>query len=172
MLFGHPSVQEALKLKTILLDFSDAFGACIKKTKSQIFFFHTPATTKTSISRILGFSIAALPSKYLGAPMMDSALKHSSWKILLEKLEACLSSWTYRSLNMASNLVLIKFMLQSMPLYLVSVLAAPKWVLKEIRNLQRYFLWGNIGQKRKWTLVKWDTVCLPKIYGGAGLRDP
>ena len=31
---------------------------------------------------------------------------------------------------------------QLMPLYLFYVLAAPKWVLKDIKTLQRYFLWG------------------------------
>lgn len=135
MLFGHPSIQEALKLKSFLIEFSDASGASVHSTKSQIFFFHTPAVTQSSIACILGFTIANLPSKYLGAPMTHSALKHSSWKLLLEKLEARLSSWTYKALNMASCLVLIKVVLQSMPLYLFLVLAAPKWVLKKIKNL-------------------------------------
>eukprot|EP00253_Pinus_taeda_P018267 PITA_18267 len=144
MLFGHPSVQEARLLKSLLSGFSVASG----------------------------FSIATLPSKYLGAPLTASALKHSSWKILLENLEARLSSWTHRSLNMASRLVLIKAVLQVMPLYLFSILATPKWVLKEIKLLQRSFLWGSIGHKRKWALVKWDTACLPKKGGGIGLRDP
>jgi len=104
--------------------------------------------------------------------MTDTTLKYSSSQLLLEKLEAHLSSWTYRALNMANCLVLIKAVLQSVPLYLFSVLAAPKWVLKEIKHLQRTFMWGTSGQNRKWALVKWDIVCLPKIYGGTGLRDP
>lgn len=136
MLFGHPSVQEDLKLKSLLTNFSAASGENIKKAKSKIFFFHTPAVTQASIAHILGFPIVSLPSKYLGAPMTDTALKHSSWHLLLEKLEAFLSSWTHRSLNMASRLVLIKAILQSIMLYLFSVLAAPKWVLKKIKHLQ------------------------------------
>lgn len=104
--------------------------------------------------------------------MTDTALKHSSWQLLLEKLEAPLSSWTYRALNMGSRLVLIKVVLQSMPLYLFSVLVVPKWVLKKIKHLQRTFMCRNSGQSRKWALVKWATVCLPKISGGTGLRDP
>lgn len=135
MLFGHPSVQEARLLKSILSIFSDAFGALINRVKSQIFFFNTPIPTQKAIGRILGFTIASLPSKYLGAPLVASALKHSSWKQLLEKLESRLSLWTNRALNMASRIVLIKAILQSMPLYLFSILAAPKWVLKEIKNL-------------------------------------
>jgi hypothetical protein len=25
---------------------------------------------------------------------------------------------------------------------------------------------------RKWALVAWDSLCLPKLKGGLGLRDP
>eukprot|EP00253_Pinus_taeda_P025774 PITA_25774 len=172
MIFGYSSVQEARALNSLLLLFSKASGALINKVKSQIFFFNTHPTTQRAIARILGFSIASLPTKYLGAPLFTYARKHSSWTSLLEKLEAKLSLWTHRSLNMASRLVLIKVVLQSMPLYLFSILAAPKWVLKAIKKLQRNFLWGSSGPNRKWALVKWEKACLPKIGGGIGLRDP
>eukprot|EP00253_Pinus_taeda_P024017 PITA_24017 len=73
---------------------------------------------------------------------------------------------------MASQLVLTKAVLQSMPLYLFSILAVPKWVLKAIKKLQQNFLWGSTGPKRKWALVKWEKACLPKKAGGISLRDP
>ena len=73
---------------------------------------------------------------------------------------------------MASRLVLIKFVLQLMPLYISSVLAASKWVLKQIKGLQRRFLWGSSGKNRKWALVNWNIVCTPKEAGGLILRDP
>eukprot|EP00253_Pinus_taeda_P022984 PITA_22984 len=126
MLYGHPSVQEARLFRDILSSFSDASGALINRVKSQNFFFNTPMSTQISIACILGLTIANLPSKYLGAPLIASALKHSSWRDLLEKLEAKLFIWTHRSLNMASRVILIKAILQSMPLYLFSLLAAPK----------------------------------------------
>eukprot|EP00253_Pinus_taeda_P011590 PITA_11590 len=172
MLYGHPSIQEARQLKSLLVDFSEASGATINQSKSQIFFFHTPSAIQSAILRILKFSSAKLPSTYLGDPLIASILKHSAWKSLLEKLEARLSSWTHRSLNMASRLVLIKAILQAMPLYLFSILSAPKWVLKELKTIQRAFLWGSKGLHRKWALVKWETTCLPKKGGGIGLRDP
>eukprot|EP00253_Pinus_taeda_P009198 PITA_09198 len=171
-IFGYSSVQEARTLNSLILLFSRASGALINKVKSQIFFFNTHPTTQRAIARILGFTIASLPSKYLGAPLFAYARKHSSWTSLLEKLDTKLSLWTHRSLNMASRLVLIKVVLQSMPLYLFSILAAPKWVLKAIKNLQKNFLWGSSGPNRKWALVKWEKACLPKIGGGIGLRYP
>eukprot|EP00253_Pinus_taeda_P017944 PITA_17944 len=138
---------------------------------SQNFFFNTPVPTQNAIAHILGFTIASLPSKCLRAPLMASSLKHSSWKVLVERLEARLLLWTHKAFNMVSRLVLIKVVLHSMPLYIFSILAAPKWVLKEIKKLQRNFLWGNSSPNRKWALVKWDKVCLPKKAGGIGLRD-
>jgi len=171
MLFGYPSAQEAACLKSLLNDFAAASGTDINCTKSQIFFFHTPPPVKSVVIHILGFPSASLPSKYLGSPLTASALKHSSWRTLIEKIESRLNLWTHRSLNLASRVVLIKSVLQAMPLYLFSILAAPKWVLKRIRQLQRSFLWGGSATNRKWALVKWPTVCQPKEKGGIGLRD-
>lgn len=78
ILFGYPSVQETSLFKSPLNDFSEALGTSINKAKSQIFFFHTPLVTQFSIARILDFSIDSLPSKYLGAPLIVSTLKHTS----------------------------------------------------------------------------------------------
>eukprot|EP00253_Pinus_taeda_P017696 PITA_17696 len=135
MLFGHPSVQEARSFNAFLNDFSLASGALINRVKSQLFFFNTPPSTQRAIARILGFSIATLPSKYLREPLIASTLKHAAWTDLLEKLEARLFLWTHRALNMASTIILIKAVLQSMPLYLFTIMAAPKWVLKAIKQL-------------------------------------
>eukprot|EP00253_Pinus_taeda_P023835 PITA_23835 len=153
MLFGHPSVQEASAIKSLLNLFSEASGTTINASKSQLFFFHTPILTQRNIARILGFPMAALASKYLGAPLFDSAIKHASWRSLLDNLESRLSSWTYRSLIIASRLsswtyrsliiasrlILIKSVLQAMPLYLFSILAAPKWVLKKFTIFKETF---------------------------------
>lgn len=162
MMFGHPSVHETHSFKALLNMFSMASRTTINVAKSQIFFFHTAPATQRVIARIIGFSPAKLPSKYLGAPLIDSTLKHASWGHLLEKIEGRLSSWTYRALNVASRLILIKEVLQSMPLYFFSVLAVPKWVLKKIKDMQGNFLWGSSGQNCKWALVKWATVCILK----------
>lgn len=83
ILFGFPSVQEARSFKSILHLFSEASGMAINDSKSQLLFFNTPPQTQTSIAKILGFSTSSLLAKYLGAPLKDTAIKHSSWNLLL-----------------------------------------------------------------------------------------
>lgn len=73
---------------------------------------------------------------------------------------------------MASRLILIKVVLKSMPLYLLSILTVPRWVIKKIKDIQRNFLWGSSGHNHKWALVKWATVFLPKNLGRIGLQEP
>ena len=118
-----------------------------------MFFFNTSRVAKRNILRILQFSEGTLPSKYLGAPLAESTIKQVSWKELLDKMKQKLTHWTYRALNFPSRMVLVKAVLQAMPLYLFSVLSAPKVVLKQIRNIQRNFLWGSTDDRRKWALV-------------------
>ena len=90
----------------------------------------------------------------------------------MDKINKKLSLWTFRALNFLSRIILVKFVLQAMPIYLFSVLAAPKSIIKQIRNIQRNFLWGGSEGNRKWPLVDWQTICTPKVVGGLGLRDP
>ena len=140
MLVGPSSVQEARGIKDCLNTFLEASGLEINKEKSQTYFFNTPRITKRNILRILEFSEGSLPSKYLGAPLAESTIRQISWKELLDKIKQKLNLWTYRALNFPSRLILVKSVLQAMPLYLFSVLAAPKSVIKQIRNMQRNFL--------------------------------
>jgi len=48
---------------------------------------------------------------------------------------------------------------------------APKKVLSKLFKVQRQFLWGSLGQKRKVHWVKWEDICLPKEEGGLGIRN-
>jgi hypothetical protein len=51
-------------------------------------------------------------------------------------------------------------------------LAAPRFVLSTIKNLQRNFFWHGLNTGKKMALVSWDKLCCPKEQGGLGLRDP
>jgi hypothetical protein len=172
LLMGSPTVREASSISDILQTFSDASGLDCNKDKSQIFFFNTPIPVQRHISGLLGFNRSSLPSKYLGIPLIDNALRNSSWEHLLSSFSKRLSSWTYRALNLPSRLILLQAVLQALPIYSFSALAAPRFVLTTIKNLQRNFIWQGFNTGKKIALVSWDKLCRPKEQGGLGLRDP
>jgi hypothetical protein len=172
LLMNTPTMQEAIKLSSILSDFSEASDTTFNLAKSQLFFFNTPVAIQQHLSQLLNTLVCTLPSRYLGLPLSDSAARNISWDSLLLSITNRLSNWTFRSLNLPARLVLLKSVLQAIPTYLFSALAAPQSVIKKIRNLQRNFLWHGHNPNKKWALVSWDKVCKPKSSGGLGLRDP
>eukprot|EP00253_Pinus_taeda_P024711 PITA_24711 len=130
MLQGVPTVKEATAYKQIMNVFTMATGMGVNLSKSKIFFFNTNIAIQRNISRILGFQRDSLPSKYLGVPLTAKLMLKSIWEPLINKLQDKVSKWTFRSLNLASRLVLTKVVLQAIPIFMLSALPAPKGVLQ------------------------------------------
>ena len=169
MLMGHPSVQEARAFKTCLVTFAKASRLEVNPEKSQMFFFNSPLITQRNIGRILGFQKGRLPTKYLGVPLSQKLIRQASWQDLVDRVKARLTSWAIKPLNLPGRLVMVKSVIQAMPMYLLSVLSTPKSVLKDIRSIQRNFLWAGRESKAKFALVSWEKVSMPKKNGGIGL---
>ena len=169
LLMGHPSVQEAQSFKKSMNLFVKASGLDVNPNKSQVFFLNTALATQRNIIHILGFSKGSMLSKYLGIPLGVGKLKKTSWQELLDKMKQKLSSSVFRPLNFPNRLILVKTVIQAMPIYLFSVLLAPKSILKEIRKWN--FFWGGREVKAKFSLVCWEEIYRPKEQGGLGLRD-
>jgi len=153
LMTNSPTVLEARCILNILNDFSVASGTSFNTNKSQKCFFNTPWKIQDNITKIIHFTQRSLPSKYLGIPLIDTILSNSSWEELLATLEKRLNFWTFWSLNLPILLVHIKYVLQVIPLYNSSMLSAPKFILKYIRNIQRNFLWKGTKEGHKWDLV-------------------
>jgi hypothetical protein len=69
-------------------------------------------------------------------------------------------------------MVLLKYVLQPFPTYLLTSLATPQYIMRAIGNIHRIFLWHKNHPNKKWALVGWGKICKPKALGGLGLRDP
>jgi hypothetical protein len=132
LLLNSPTVQEATKLNSILSDFSEASGMMLNLDKSKLYFFNTPVPVQRHISRLLGIPRSSLPSNYLGVPLTGAAASSISWDSLILSISSRLRNWTFHPLNLASRLVLLKSVLQALPTYLFTALAAPKKVIKAI----------------------------------------
>jgi hypothetical protein len=78
LLMNTPTAQEAIKLSSILSDFSKASGTTFNLAKSQLFFFNTPVAIQQHLSQLLNTPVCTLPSRYLGLPLSDSKARNIS----------------------------------------------------------------------------------------------
>ena len=67
--------------------------------------------------------------------------------------------------------MLIKAVLNSLPMYFLSIFKLPKKVAKEIIKIQRRFLWSGQKEGKFPALVKWEIIQMPKDKGGLGVTD-
>jgi len=78
-----------------------------------------------------------------------------------------------RWLNLAGKIVLSKAVLSAITLFQLWTLLAPKIVLNKINTYLRKFMWeGGKTSLKKFHLVKWTMVRVPKLHGGLGIKDP
>ena len=110
--------------------------------------------------------------RYLGVPLCKTQLRVVDWRDLIIKMEQKLKNWVFRVLNAPGRLILLKSVLQSIPIYQLSGRAAPKSICNQLVSLFTKFLWKGSQNNRKWPLVSWQTLIKSKSAGGIGLRDP
>lgn len=82
---------------------------------------------------------------------MPLGYKHKAleiWDGILEKTERKLAKWKIYYLSMGGRLILINFVLDSLPTYVMSLFLIPAKVVKKLDKIKmrRKFLWqGNKG---------------------------
>ncbi|XP_057856267.1 uncharacterized protein LOC131065696 [Cryptomeria japonica] len=164
-------ISEAVNFRHALDIYLKASGQCINDDKSSIYFFNTPQLIQSRIVRILRFQIGSLPLMYLGIPLALGAQRREYWQGILDKFRSKVSHWTYRWLSSAGRVILLKTVVQSLPIYRCCVQVPPSTFVREFDALSWQFLWSGNLLSLKWSLVKWESVCRPKHAGGLGLRS-
>lgn len=133
----------------------------------------SPNTKKRTVRKIV--KICGSPStdnlgKYLGMPLIHSRINKYTYANIVDKVQNRLSGWKSKSLSMAGRLTLIQAVTSSSPIYAMQTARLPASSCSKIDKLNRNFLWGDTDQRKKIHLIKWDTVCKPKLQGGLGIK--
>ena len=83
-------------------------------------------------ARHMGCSHSSCPFSYLGFPLGDHMNRRVAWKPVLERIQKRLASWKAKVLSRVGRLTLIKSVLNSLPVYYMSMFKLPKFVALEI----------------------------------------
>ena len=75
-------------------------------------------------------------------------------------------------LNIPSRLILLKSVLQAMPIYQMASQAIPKTISQKMVEIFKKILWQGTSKTKKWVLMSWKWLSKYLIEGGLWLRDP
>lgn len=94
-----------------------------------------------------------------------------SYEFLLKKVSSRLNSWKGRILSPAGCVIMIKSVLQALPIYFMATDKIPESVTGQITGLMRRFFWGAMDKDRFLAYVAWSKITKPVKLGGLGIRD-
>jgi hypothetical protein len=168
---GEASVMNLWSLKAILRGFEMCSGLKINFWKSSLVGVNVSPDFLRVASVFLNCRTSSLPFKYLGLPVGANPQRASTWEPLLVALRKRLGLWANKYVSLGGRIVLLNSVLNAIPIFYLSYMKIPVHVWKQVRRIQREFLWGGKRGRKKINWIKWDVVCLPKKKGGLGVRD-
>jgi hypothetical protein len=153
----------------ILIVFYLCSGMRINLHKSNLFGVGTEESEVDSVMEVLGCKRGVFPFIYLGIKVGAKMTRINSWSSVVEVIKNLLSSWKAKHLSIGGRVILIKSVLENLPIYYFSLYKAPMAVIEKIEAIMRRFLWSGSSVEKKINWVAWDTLTSTKNKGGLGL---
>jgi len=120
---------------------------------------------------ILNCKVGKIPFLYLGLSIGGDPRKLAFWEPVVATIKTRLTGWQSRLLSYGGRFVLLKYVLTSLPVYALSFFKAPSGIISLIESIFKNFFWGGSEDNRKISWIAWSFICLPKEYGGLGVRQ-
>lgn len=172
VIFANPVKDKVDTLMEILQLFGDATGLKLNQEKCTVAPIRCSDINLTDVLQNFRGTTVGFPMTYLGLPISTVRLRVVHLQFILDRIRARLAGWKGRLMNLAGHRVLVRCVLTALPTFTLTVLHAPKKILKEADKARRCFLWAQddelTGGKCK---VGWQKVCSPIDKGGLGLHD-
>ena len=167
-LFFRATEAEARKIKSILTTYEEASGQAISLPKSEIFYSRNVLNNlQNVVTSILGVQAVLGTGKYLGLPSMIGRNKKATFSFIKDRIWQRINLWSSKCLSKAGREVMIKFVLQAIPSYVLSIFLLPSTLFEEIEKMINALWWGNGGNSNRvihW--LSWDKLTVHKNLAG------
>lgn len=105
--------------------FNVSSGFKVNFHKSKVYGIGVLDDDISRCARIMGCEASSFPFIYLGVPLGANMSVKRNWKSVVEKIHNKLSSWKVKTLSFGGKFILIKSVLNSLPLYFFSIPLRP-----------------------------------------------
>jgi hypothetical protein len=172
LIFGKATVLVAASIKSCLDKYCKWSVQSINASKSSIRFSKNILPSKiAAISNFFPYPSNHGTSLYLGLPILMGKSKKRAFQGIMDKVLSRIAGWRAKTLSQVGRLILIKSAVVALPSYAMSTFLLPKSLCSELDRIFKKFWWGFPANKTRNLFLKaWDSLCLPKVLGGLGLR--
>ncbi|KAL0327085.1 UNVERIFIED_CONTAM: hypothetical protein Sangu_1786500 [Sesamum angustifolium] len=171
LIFSRASSTVAREILTVLDIYRRASGQEINFAKSSVAFSrNTKEEVRQTTAGTLCIRRENKMELYLGLPSKVARSKKDLFGTIRDRVWRRISGWNEKLLSQAGKEVLIKSVIQAIPVYAMGCFRLPTTLLSEIQGMVAKFWWGNKGN-RKIHWLSWDRLCDSKLKGGLGFRQ-
>jgi hypothetical protein len=140
LLFLKNDLSSAINLKWLLSYFEQMSSIRINFHKCDLIAINVEDEIAQNMSQTLSCGLGKFPMKYLGVPLHYKKLRKEDLQPVIDKILKKAAGWRGRLLNYAAKLELVRSVLASIPLYLLSVIKFPKWAITLINSQMAHCL--------------------------------
>jgi hypothetical protein len=166
VLFLENKHENLSRIKFLLYCFEEMSGLRINYNKSEVFGLGMEEQEQRKIAQMLNCKVGAFLMKYLGIPVSDTKLSKNELNIVAEKIENRLATWKCGQLSYGGKAVLLNSSLTSIPMYMMGFYLLYEGNHQRMDTARARFFWQGIGKKKKYHMVRWDALSMPKEFGG------
>ncbi|MCI13517.1 RNA-directed DNA polymerase (Reverse transcriptase), partial [Trifolium medium] len=125
LLMGVKSWANVRALRVVLVLFELMSGLKVNFNKSMLVGVNIPDSWLHEAASTLSCKVGKVHFLYLGLPIGGDPRRLSFWELVLTRINNRLSGWKSRFLFFGGRLVLLKSVLTSLPVYVISFFKAP-----------------------------------------------
>jgi hypothetical protein len=171
LLLGTKSWANVCELRAVLTLFAEMSGLKVNFNKSMQVGINIAESWLNEAASILNCKVGKAPFLYLGLSIGGNPSRLAFWDPVVNTIKSRLSGWQSHFLSFGGRLVLLKFVLTSLPVYALSFFKAPSGIISIIESIFNKKNWGGSADNKKISWIAWSSVCLRKEYGGLGVRQ-
>ena len=150
IIFCRASPDDSQALLNVLSVYERASGQKVNGAKTALFFSHnTPQPRHAQIMDLFRTSPTTQFEKYLGLPPIIGRSKKKAFNPIKDRVWRRLQGWNEKLLSQAGREVLIKAVIQAMPIYAMSCFKFPGGLCAELSSMAMRYWWGQRGEERK-----------------------
>ena len=170
LLLGEKSWANVRALRVVLVLFERVSGLKVNFHKSMLSGINIGDSWLGVAATALNCRVGRVPFVYLGLHVGGDARRLSFWDSVDAHIAEWLSMWKSRFLLFGGRLILIIYVMSSLPVYALSFFKAPSGIISSIESMFNIFFWEGSENHRKISWVSWNSICVRKEEGGLGVR--